>query len=349
MTLTQTAILVKQIIKISAIALVLFTVSFTGYRIWLSYYLAHLPPVEEKPDIKFGALPLPDLPKSNVSAANFTYSLDTATGSLPKIGVDSGFEKIIKVYFVTQTFATFLSPDRSQALAEKFGFTSLPEILSETKYRFRNQSKSLTIDLDNGNFSYTKEVPVSTKINPDDDAKLVSDFKQILSFLGVFKDDLNDARFKVTLLKTEGGKLIPTALRSETEAIQISLWAASIDKKSIFTADFNKSLINATIINKADQLDNYLSLNFTYYPIDTTTFATYPTKKAETAFEDLKAGKGTIIVNPDKSQISVTSVYLGYFLPENYSPYLQPIFIFEGPNFVAYVSAISTESQSGAK
>ncbi|MDP3758447.1 MAG: hypothetical protein Q8Q86_01910, partial [Candidatus Daviesbacteria bacterium] len=250
------------------------------------------------------------------------------------VGIDPGFEKNIKVYFLTKTFATLLSPDRSSALAEKFGITSSPQILSETKYQFKDKDKSLLVNLDTGNFSYTKEATVSGKVTPDDSNKLTADLKQMLASLGSLNGDLQNGRNKVTNLKT---------------TILVSLWPADIDKKPIFTSDFNKSLVNATVFGEASQLDNYLSLNFTYYPIDTSTFATYPLKGAEQVFDDLKNGKGVVIVEPDKPQVSITSVSLGYYLSESYSPYLQPIFVFEGPNFVAYISAINEQFQSQAR
>lgn len=336
MTLTQTAILVKQIIAISAVALVLGISSFIGYKIWLAYYLANLPPVEEKPDIRFGLLPAPDFPKSSVSTSNYSYSLDTTTGGLPKVGIEPGFEKIVKVYFVTQTFASFLSPQRAEDLAGKFGITEAPNILSDTKYKFKDQDKTLLVDLNNGNFSYNKVASISAYVNPDNDEKIVSDFKQTLSYLGSLKDDLKNARTKVVLLK------------AEALAYQVSLWPTPIDKRQIFTADFNKSLVTATVSGGADTLDNYLSLNFTYYPIDTSTFASYPIKSSEEAFDDLKNGKGIVIVESQKPQVSITAVSLGYYLPENYSPYLQPIFVFEGPNFVAYVPAVAEQFQAKA-
>lgn len=343
MTLSQTAVLTKQIITISIFALVLGAASFIGYKIWHAYYLAQLPPVEEKPDTKFGLIPPPDFPKSNVSTSNFSYSLDTTTGGLPKVGETEGFEKILKVYFVIKSFATLLSPEKSQALAEKFEIRTPPQILSETRYQFTDQGKILNVDLDTGNFTYIKEATISAKENPDDDIKLVVDFKRILGTLGVLKDDLKNGKTKVTLLKNDAGELIPTELRSEAVAAQISLWPAPIDKKSIFTADFNQSLVRATVLRGAGEVENYLSLDFIYYAVDTTTFATYPAKTAEQAFDDLKSGKGVVVVEPSKPQVSISSVYMGYFLADSYNPYLQPIFVFEGPNFVAYVSAISEE------
>ncbi len=332
MTLSQTAILTKQIITISIITIVVSLSSFIGYKIWYAYYLAHLPPVEEKPDVKFGQLPLPNFPKGSVSSSNFSYSIDTSTGNLPKVGIDPDFSKIAKVYFVTKTYATLLSAENSKTLAEKFGIKTDPRVISETGYLFQDDKKSLTIDLDNGNFSYKVDLAISGKDSLDDDNKLVSGFLRELQTLGVFREELSKGRNRVLHLK-EG----------ETEFAQISLWPASIDNKLIFTSQFNTSDISAKVYKNTENLSNYLELNFNYYPVEPTTFATYPVKSAEIAFEDLKSGKGVIIVEPTKPEVSITSIYLGYFLSKNYNPYLQPIFIFEGPSFVAYVSAISEE------
>lgn len=332
MTLTQTAILFKRSVITSVIVLTVSISSFIIYQAWHSYNLAHLPPVEEKPDTKFGSLPSPDFPKATVSTSNFSYALDTITGGLPKEGVNPGFEKIIKVYFVTQTFATLLSPDKSTDLAQKFGFTLPPNIINETKYKFNDQDKTLSVNLENGNFVYTKEASASAITDFDDDQKIVSDFQQVLSRLGALKEDLRIGRNKVI----------------RTLAVTVSLWPTDIDKKRIFTADYNKSPVNATILGHADSLENYLNLNFTYYPIDASTFATYPIKTPDTAFNDLKNGKGVVIIEPEKPQVSITSVSLGYFLPEIYSPYLQPIYVFEGPDFVAYVAAITEQFQAEA-
>ena len=343
MTLSQTAVLVKKIITISLIMLFLGTSSFIGYKLWHAYYIAHLPPVVEKPDTKFGLLPIPDFPTSSVSSSNYSYSLDTSTGSLPKIGVDPGFDKIIKVYFITKSFSTLLSPEKSQNLAAKFNINTNPQILSDTKYQFTDQSKTLTVDLDTGNFLYRKEATVSGKETLNDDDKLVSGFEKTLDSLGIPISDLTKGRTKITLLKSNGNTLVPTNLRAEAQAAQISLWPQNIDQKSIFTSDFNKALVNATIVKSATDLADYISIQFTDYPIDTTTFATYPLKSPEVAYADLKSGKGVVVLEPTKPQVSVSSVYLGYYLSDNYNPYLEPIYVFEGQDFVAYVPAVSDE------
>ena len=337
MTLTQTAILTKQIITFSILAIILGTAGFTGYKIWYQYYLDHLPLKEEIPDTKFGLLPPPDLPKAAVSSSNFSYSIDTTTGGLPIVGVDKGFEKLIKVYFVIKTYASFLSPEKSQNLAEKFDVNVNPQILSETNYLFKENDKTLNIDLDSGNFTYQNSATPSAGLNLDDEEKLVTDFKELLKNLGVAKSDLTWGKDKVIFLKN-----------ADSNLAQISLWPASLDDKPIVTPEFNESLVNATVYKNASDIQNYLSLNFTYYYIDTSIFATYPLKTSAAAFEDLKSGKGVVVVEPQKPAVSITSVYLAYFLSEIYSPYLLPVFVFEGPNFAAYVPAITDDFQSPA-
>lgn len=345
MTLSQTANLTKKIITISLIFGFTGIVSFVSYQVWHTYYIAHLPPVEEKPDTKFGPLPFPDFPTASVSSSNYSYSLDTSTGSLPKIGVDLGFDKIIKVYFITKSFATLLSPEKSQNLASKFNINTEPQILSETKYSFSDKEKKLTVDLDTGNFLYSKEATVSGEetLDLDNDDKLVSDFEQTLNSLSILTDDLKKGRTKITLLKSQGNNLVTTNLRSEAQAVQISIWPSNIDQKSIFTPKFNEALVNAILIKSASDLNNYLSIQFINFPVDTTTFATYPTKTAESAYGDLKSGKGVVILEPNKPQVSISSVYLGYYLSDRYNPYLEPVYVFEGQNFVGYVPAVNDE------
>lgn len=331
MTLTQTAILTKQIITLTAVVMLLGTVSFIGYRIWYAYYLSTLPPVEEKPDTKFGVLPYPQFPKTTVTSSNFSYSLDTVTGGLPKVGIDATFDKLVKVYFVIKPYATFLSPDKVGNLAERFNINNPPAVLNETTYEFKQDNKTLLVDLDSGNFKYSKEETSPSARPKDTDEKLISDFKTTLDSLGVLKEELKGGRAKVTT--------------KDATTILLSIWPEDLDKKPLFSSDTNKSTVYAEILSSASDLENYKTLNFLFYKVDTSTFATYPIKAPEDAYADLRGSKGAVVMEPQKGQVSITSVSLGYFLPDDYSPYIQPIYVFEGPSFVAYVPAIAPQFQ----
>lgn len=334
LTLTQAADLTKKTIAIFVVVVSLTSIGFLGYKIWYGYYLSTIPPVEEKPDIKFGILPKIPFPAANVSSSNFSYALDTTTGGLPT------FEKIIKVYFLPKAFVTFLSAEKVLEFANKFGIFNPPQILSETKYQFSQDQSSLTIELDTGNFSYTKIASQSANPNPlGEDSELTTGFRNIMSNLGIFRESLESGPVKLKLFKFQGEALIESS-GLDAEVAKINFWPTALDNKPILFTNFNTALINATVDKSSKNLENYLSLQFIYWPIDQTTFATYPAKSATIAFDDLKNGKGIVILEPSSPKVSITSVYLAYYQSETYFPYLQPIFVFEGPGFAAYVEAI---------
>lgn len=339
MTLTQTAILTRNFIFFSIIVLVLSLTGTIGYKIWYTYYyLPSLPPVEEKPDTKFGVLPYPNFPTVDVSSSNYSYTLDTATGGFPD------FEKIVKVYFIPQPFASLLSGDKSKALAKKFKITTEPEVISETEYLFKEGFVSLKVNLDSGNFVYQNEATKSgeEKLAAPDEL-LTQNFKDLLKTNNFLNDSLQNGRSKINFLKSEDGESKSVSSRSEAQIAQISLWPEDIDKNPIVTENPNSSLINALVKNTGRELSDYFEINYITWPIDLKTFATYPLKSSEKAFEDLQSGKGIVMVKPTRSKVSITSVYLSYYLSKNYTPYLQPVFVFEGPEFVAFVPAVANQ------
>lgn len=327
MTLTAVATFTRRFIFLSILLLILGIASFIGYKIWYANYLSSLPPVVEKPDIRFGNLPKPNFPKSNISSSNFSYSLDTTTGGLPK------FDKLLKVYFIPKAYATLLASDKSRELAGQFGLNVPPNIISETRYSYTQDTKNLIIDLDTGNFSYKQEATAAGSLNLEiDETKLIEDFRNFLSSKELLKEGLQSGPSKINLVTTNA-----------TKAAEISIWHQNVDDKPILTNNPNKSLINAAVLGNARGIENYISLNYTYWPIDISTNGTYSAKLIETAFNDLKSGEGIITEEPTDPQVSITSVYLAYFLSEEYSPYLQPIYVFEGPSFQAFVLALDDQ------
>lgn len=347
MTLSAVASFTQKFIIFSTIAATLGVISFVGFKIWYANYLSNLPPVEEKPEIKWGVLPTPDFPSPVTSANNYTFSIDTQSGllSLEK------FEKVLKVFFIPKGVTTFLASQRASDLASKFGVTAQPEILSETKYRFSSSDRNLLVDIDTSNFSYSKEASQASKLTAqitDSATRLAEDFKSFLANKNLLSDDLKEGPVKISYLKFDGNILIPAEANQAT-AVQISIWPKSINGKQLITPNIDRSLISAVLVKSAVNLENYISLNYTYWPIDQTTFTTYPVKSAETAFNDLKSGKGVIVLVPDKPQISITSIKLAYYQSDKYTPYLEPIFIFEGPVFVALVAAIDEQYLSTAR
>lgn len=321
MTLTQTALITKRAIFFLILLSAVGTSTFFGYKIWQARYLAGVPKPEEKPDIKFGLLPKPDFLKPLVSSANFSYSIDTQTGGLPN------FPKLAKVYYIPKGVVTFASSDKAGFLAQKLGIINPPQVLSETTHQFKDNTKTLTYQLDSGNFIFKKEATAASFTPLGDEKELTSDFRRLLSSLGLLNDDLRNSPSKAKLLK-------------EASAAAVFIWPKDIDKFPIVSQNFTDSPVEATSSGNFQIPDNLLVFKYTFWPVDQKTYATYPLKTAAQALEDLRGAKGIVLVEPKSPKVSITSVYLAYLESENYTPYLLPVFVFEGPNFVAYVNAL---------
>ncbi len=329
MTLTQTAALTKRGLLGFAIFIMASIVAFTGYRIYKTYYYQPPPPPEEQPTTKFGILPRPNLTESSSSAA-LAYSLDTPTGGFPN------FPKLIKVYFVPQLGTTLLAPEKIQNLATILGFPNGPAIENVTQYHFTDQNGGkLTIDLNSANFSFDRPATDSatlTQATLDNQDKIISDFKTYLTNKNLLPPSLEKGRGAVTYNASTQGA---------SDHALVTIWPEDLDNYPILTPKYTQGLINATVTKAAQENYKYVSINYTFWNPDPESASTYPLKKIDQAYSELQKGPSDIILKPGTQTVSITKVYLAYLETQDYSPYIQPIYVFEGPSFAAYVPAIA--------
>lgn len=335
MTLTQAATLTKKTVIASIAFVISIVIVMVGYNLWHQYYLSTLPPVEEKPEMKFGTLPPLNFPPSQVSATNYSYTLDTQTGDLPTT------PKLMKVYFVPQGRVSLLDPDKAQKLAQQMGFGIGPEKVSDRVVEYADETGGqISIDLPTANFHFRKaEASTSATDNsaPPSEDDIIKNFKDYLAFYNLLPDELRNSKaavnydnFPTNLAKTATVTIWPPEISDGTEQIPV------------VTPDYNFGLIKAIVKGGTDKTQMFTEVDYTYWPPDLTTFSTYPLKTATQAFEDLKSGKAYISQQPTNPQVSIATVSLAYYQTEEYSPYLQPVFVFTGPNFTAIVPAISS-------
>lgn len=337
MTLTETASFTKKALVFGTVFLVFSGIVFAGYQYWYNkIYLPNLPVKEEKPDNKFGALPKLKLPINSISSSNYAYSLDTETGSLP-----GNIPKLVKVYPITPLSTDLLALDRAKALADKLDFKSGPEMLSSTQYRFMDQfGGEFLIDLDTGNFKYThQESSESASLQTNsqflEDDRLNADFKSFLAGKNLLKDHLQGGRTSTPLFEK--------ALKNESTFATLSIWQNDVDKLPVITPLFKLGLIKAIITKSSDEIYRFRTLEYTYWPVDLESPSTYPIITPDEAFSLLKSGEASVLIEPPFSKASITRVYLGYFLSDEYLPYLQPVYVFEGNQFSAVVAAINPD------
>lgn len=337
MTLTETAALTKKAFIFGIIFLILSGLTFAGYQYWYNHiYLPSLPIVEEKPENKFGLLPKLILPLNSTSSSNYSYTLDTETGSLP-----DKIPNLLKVYPVTPLSTDLLALDRAKALADKLDFKSGPEMLSSTQYRFTDQNRGeFLINLDTGNFKYThheSSESAALQVNSQflEDDRLNSDFKSFLSGKSLLKDQLQEGKTSPPVFEK--------AIKNESNFATLSIWQNDVDKLPIITPKFKFGLITATITKSSDEIYRFRTLDYTYWPIDLENPSTYAIITPDEAFSLLKSGEASVLIEPPAPKVSINKVYLGYFLSDEYLPYLQPVYVFEGNQFAAIVTGINPD------
>lgn len=338
MTLTEASALTKKGMIVSAITLV---VIFAAWGIWHYYYnyiyLPGLPVEVEKPTLAFGPLPELKFPDPTVASSNFSYSLDTETGTLPE-----DIPELFKVYSVAQLATDLLALDRAKSLAGELNFNRNPEAISATQYKFIDNINGgqLIVDLDTGNFKFRRNVATSSSDNFEDIEEFISEdsqgqsLKSFLSARELLKDQLQNGRTLVTY---------NNPVKVDSNMVTIGLWQDDIDEIPIVTPKFNEALIKAVATNNRDPLKKYILMDYTFWPIDLNNFGTYPLKPVAEAYEQLKNGDAFVALEPRTGNVSLTKIYLGYYLSELYSNYLQPVYVFEGPSFAAFVPALKSE------
>lgn len=330
MTLTEAAVATKKGAVWFSIFILACLIVFIIYQIiYNDIVLPHQKQQEALPTTKFGVLPQPALPHSLQSASSYSYTIDTETGDLP-----AQYPSTMNVYFVPQLGTTLLAFDRVKNLANSLGFTSDPTVVNNTQYHFTDSSGGeLTIDLDTANFKFNRNVDLTNAENtlPDAD-QIASDFVSYLSSKGLMQDNLNNGRTNVVFEHSSN---------TDSDTATVSIWPNDIGQFKIVTPKYSVSNINALVTKSTDEQNKYSQMQYIYWNPDLTTLSTYPIKSPAQAFADLKSGKGVMVIQPENKTASITSVTLAYYEPDSYQKYLEPVYVFSGPDMVAYVPAIT--------
>lgn len=334
MTLTETATFTKKAFIVFGIITFLIIFAWSAWSYYKNYIYKPPPPPEPKPDLNFGILPKLKLSESSASAT-YVYNLSTETGSLPE-----DLPKLMKVYSIAPLSTDLLALERSKKLADSLDFTNGPAMLTTTRYQFSDENGGeFIVNLDTGNFKYSHNISSDSAHlleDPDfeDENRLTENFKRFLAGKDLLKDQLKDGRVEVIYEKPS---------KSDSQFAIIYLWQQDIDKMPIVTSTFSQGLIKATANRFSDENTKFEKLDYIYWPIDVNNSATYPLITVDEAFKRLSDGKGSIIISPPTNIISIQKVYLAYYLSTEYQSFLQPVYVFEGKNFVAYIQAINED------
>lgn len=295
------------------------------------------------PTVAFGKIPLQFFPINTLSG-NFTYSLNTLTGSLPNL------PDRINVYKIQQPQANLLNLDKAKNAVKQINFLDNPIQISDTTYRWTKSDPlptTLTLDTQSFDFQLTSDYlnndTVKTAANLPDENTARQSARSFFDTFQQLPTYIDANKTKSTLWTIKNGSLFPATSLSNAQIIRVDYFPKNLDTLPIYTAIPDDSLIYV-LLSSSDITTPWI-VEAQYFHKETADKATYPIKTSRQALDDLKNGKGYIAANPSNAtNISIENISLGYFVDTTPQKYLWPIIIFQGDKgFFAYVSALQDE------
>jgi hypothetical protein len=340
-SLNETAHFSRIAIKYGAIALVVMIVGRFLLGIAGDVYKKMFPEAPEPPTVGFGVIP--DIIFPGLNSGDYSYQLETPTGTLPQ------FQDRMEVFPYILERPNLLALEQAIEEADQMGFDLEPQQISADSYLWRVNDEvpgSMEMNVQDGTFlmefDWTKApdfLVEQTLINETNAKQRIENF---LQSPGLLPADLSDAPYTVTYLKAAGRSFEKTVSLSEADFVRFDLFRKPItDLFPVMTLDANTGVVE-TIVSTNPSKAWLIFLKYNYFPVDYERVETYPIKTTNLAWEELLAGKGSVAkIDPGIETVIVRSVELGYFEAFDKQPYLQPIYIFRGDNnFVAYIQAV---------
>lgn len=346
LTLSQASKETKQIIKWLGVVTVGFIVLLMAIRI--SVYVKDLlfPQPPPRATVAFGKLQRQIFPQ-NVTTQSFIYTVNTLTGSLPLL------KSQVKVHRMTIPEPDLLVLNKFNQQVSQAGFSPGYVQISDKVFEWKSNQNISTLDrrirINIVNYDYTitspymndsavlsaKNLPVESK------AKLTA--QSFLTSMNTLPTDIDLSKTKTNLFAIQNGKLTRATSLSNSQIIEVDFEQNDIDKLPIYYENPNSSNISLLIGGGGFQ-GQVVAGSYVHQAISNDA-ATYPIKTADEAFSELKQGTGYIASYfGTSSNISITNVFLAYYIGSQPQDFLMPVIVFQGDNgFYAYVPAITGE------
>jgi len=349
-SLTEISVATRKFAVFLAITIIAFLVIRGLVRIGISYYKSQNPAPQAPPDVKFSKLPSPDFGKDSTVSAGLTFTLLTIDGHPPNTTGSA------KIYSMPKKLSTILSTDRAKKFAAKLGFNQEPISLNATNFFFtdaKDPLRTLKLDIVNLNFQltydYLKNPSLFNNISMKSKDQVTNDIKSYLTSNALFDGTLLGGSSDLSLYSyntsTNGFDVVANI--SNAQAVRMDYYRPYLNNLPLVTTTFYTSPNSVIYTPTTNELSQFLSISYTFWPIAFDDSGTYPLRTGNQAWTDLTEGRGIVVsmgTNTSNNPIIIRKIYLAYYdsiLPQQY---LQPVFVFEGDNkFAAYVPAITSE------
>lgn len=336
-TLTQTAAVLRNFLKIGAVALIVLMVGRVFFTSLVAYIKSITPTKQLPPTVGFRQMPPIPFPiQPNLPSA---YKLETVGGQTPSFGDRA------KVFFMPTASPSLTAVDRAKQKASSMGYVFEPEIIDSRTYRWTLTSpllSTLEMDILTGTFTITTNWPSHPELLSEqqtiNSSTLINRLKAFLQTADSLSKDLSAGPTRSKLVKAIGGQLSDADSLSDADFLQIDLYRNLIDDKYSSVSSSGKYGPIHALMSPEGTL---LELKMQAYPIEYEYVHTYPLLPTSTAWNMLTNGQGFVANKGTQDVAVVRNITMAYYEPDSEFSYYRPVYVFEGDGgFIGMVEAI---------
>lgn len=312
----------------------------------LGFFIKELlyPSPPPKPTLSFGKLQQQSFPQNAVSQ-NLTYSINTLTGDVPS------FPEQMKVYRIKLYQPDLLDLKNSEQAVDQAGFSPGYTKISDSVYQWSGISrttaqlvKTIKMDIVSKKFTltypFTTDPEITSPPNEIDVDVAKNRVENMLSEMNLLFEDIDLTKTQTKLLLIKDSSVLPASSLSNAQLVEVDLYQMDLDKYPIYYEKPYPSNMSFLVGNRTEIVNGEF-----IHQSASEEFATYPIKSGSKALEELKSGKAYIASYfGTNTNISITNVFLAYYIGSQAQDFIMPIIVFEGNDgFFAYVPAVMDE------
>lgn len=345
MTLTEVSYYTRKLAPFVVLIFVVLLIMFYTVKLFFLFsQLNQTPVVEINPVFK----ELKPIKFANAtSSATHSYIIDTVEGE-PVTATETA-----KVFLLPKSEFRFGYNEKMYLMAKNLGFDPSVKhtLMNKTDAIFQDDKRKFRVDITNFNFKFDQDITRSPElfVNPavpvkEDAQNRAIDF---LKSFDRYPEDLAQGRMNVIFLQydTVASKTAVLADSNGANMVEVDFYRSDIDSYPIVSPTYFNSQNYVTMVSTAQGYE-VVSAQVRMFEKSEAEVGLYPVIDGKTAFEKLATGSGYIISGADipKKEIAIKRMFLGYYDPDSYQDYLQPVYVFLGDDdFVAYVPAVTDQ------
>lgn len=291
----------------------------------------------------FEKLKIPDIPEASRSA-KFAFTLDTIEGQ-PVTATSAGY-----VYFLPPSTTKLQFKDKTYRMAQTIGIDTdvvKHQLINQIQYLFQDGTQKLTVDITNFNFSYDYKLELDQDILPDlkappSEPEIKNTAIDFLKSIGRYPDELSQGKLNIIYLNfnPESKTLAVVQDPKDANMVEVDFYRPDVQTYPIVSRKYFNSQ-NYVVMVFYRSLFKIVRAQVQFFEKSTEQVGMYPLKTGDKAWQDLVDGKGYVTVSPGVKDVKIKQMFMGYYDPDTYQQYLQPVYVFLGEgNFVGYVPAV---------